>query len=163
MPERATPPDQQLAAMVASLERSVWPGRIEVVPGTPPIILDAAHNWASMTALFRTLEEEFPAARKTVIFGTTRDKDLSGLMRLVREHADRLILTKYHENPRGVSVSELAILARTVNDSPFLTAATPPEALALARTLCIWPDDLMVITGSFYLIAEVRESLVPHG
>ncbi|WP_246128442.1 bifunctional folylpolyglutamate synthase/dihydrofolate synthase [Planctopirus ephydatiae] len=157
--------DGKLDRMVVGLENSVWPGRIELIPGKPPIILDAAHNWASMNALFNTLQDEFKDCRLTVIFGTTRDKDVSGLMRLVRHHADRLILTKYQENPRGVSVQELSIVARTISDQPFLTAATPMEGLAMAREVCGQSsdgkaNDLIVITGSFYLIAEVRGSIL---
>src|SRR5262245_39907495 len=55
-----------------------WPARVEILGHRPLLVIDGAHNGASAEALAETLRTCFPAGRRTLVFGTTRDKDLRG-------------------------------------------------------------------------------------
>jgi dihydrofolate synthase/folylpolyglutamate synthase len=133
-----------------------WPARIEVIATSPTVVVDAAHNWASTEALVRTLEAQFSARRRILIFAGTKDKDVGGLLRLLFPRFDSVILTQYRTNPRGVAVDELAALAQATALRSCHIAADAGAAWRVARRLAA-PDDLICITGSFFIATELRE------
>jgi dihydrofolate synthase / folylpolyglutamate synthase len=133
-----------------------WPARIEVIATSPTIVVDAAHNWASTEALVRTLEAQFSARRRILIFAGTKDKDVGGLLRLLLPRFDSVILTQYRTNPRGVAVDELAALAQATALRSCHIAADAVAACRVARHLAA-RDDLICITGSFFIATELRE------
>ena len=53
---------------------------MEVVARRPAVVLDAAHNGASIAALIETLDESFSVGRRLLVFGTTQEKDLRGML-----------------------------------------------------------------------------------
>ena len=65
-----------------------FPARVELVSARPWIIIDGAHNVDSAEALVQTLNHHLPAGPKTLVFGTTRDKDLAGQLRVLLPHFD---------------------------------------------------------------------------
>lgn len=132
-----------------------WPARIEVVARRPTVILDAAHNVASVWALVRTLQESFNARRRILVFATTQDKQVSEMLRLLLPHFDRVILTRYQNNPRGVSPDVLAHCAREFGDLPVEVCRDPGGAWQAARALAS-DEDLICVTGSFFIAAEMR-------
>lgn len=135
-----------------------WPGRVEIIAERPKVIIDAAHNWESARALMATLEE-IGSVRKTVlVFAATKDKDVAGILRLLLPDFQTIILTRYVENPRGVPLDELSSLVHSMTSRPFHLAANPDMAWQLARKLAS-PEDLIVITGSFFLVAELRSKI----
>ena len=144
------------AAVRQGLARVEWPARVEVVARRPTVVIDAAHNWESARALVATLREEFAPRRRILIFAATRDKDVAGLLRLLIPAFDTVIFTRYLDNPRNVPVHELQSLVHAISNRPVHLAADPTAAWQLARR---WagPDDLIAITGSFFLVAELRD------
>ncbi|MDB5335674.1 MAG: FolC bifunctional protein [Planctomycetaceae bacterium] len=140
------------------LEQVQWPARIEVVGQNPLVIVDAAHNWASISALIQTLDEHFPEKSRIAIFAATRDKDVQGMLRQLLPRFDTVILTCYQSNPRSVPVEQLFAMTRTVSDRHVHLARDPQSAWNMARKLA-GPQDLICITGSFFIAAEVRELL----
>jgi dihydrofolate synthase / folylpolyglutamate synthase len=137
----------------------VWPGRVEVVSRRPTIVIDAAHNWESVRALVATLREEFRPRRRLLIFAATRDKDVAGLLRLLLPVFDTIIFTRYVDNPRGVPAQELQSFVRSVSNREVHLAEDPSSAWHLAQR---WAglDDLIVVTGSFFLVAELRDLIL---
>lgn len=146
----------------------VCPARVEVVARRPAVVIDAAHNSASIEALVRVLEESFSAPRRLLVFGTTLEKDLRGMLGQLLGRFDRVLFTRYLENPRGVPPEELLALAaelsfgRPVQQavqegivSETAIAPTPAEAWDLVLREAE-PEDLVCITGSFFLAAEMR-------
>jgi dihydrofolate synthase / folylpolyglutamate synthase len=133
-----------------------WPARVEVVGDAPPVILDAAHNWESTRALVQTLAADFHPRRKLLIFACSRDKDHKGLLRQLVPHFDTIILTRFQDNPRSVPADELGSFLESIADLRTHRAADPVSAWKLARLLA-QPDDLIAITGSLFLVAELRE------
>ena len=149
------------ASIDAGLNAVRWPLRIEVLRNSPLVIADAAHNVASLAALVATLRD-VPAQRRTAVFSASRDKDIAEMLRITGEFFDRIILTQFTDNPRAVPVAELAAIAREATDVDCTTFESSRDAwhAALAASE---PSDLICITGSFFLAAELRDVIRAEG
>jgi dihydrofolate synthase/folylpolyglutamate synthase len=132
-----------------------WPARVEVLGQRPLLVIDGAHNGASAEALADTLRTCFPATRRTLIFSTTRDKDLQGQLQALLPLFDEVIATRYRENPRSLSSETIVSAVLMLTGRTAHIAADPAEALELARSLTP-PDGLICVTGSLFLAAESR-------
>ena len=146
-------------AVRQGLAQLQWPARIEVLGRNPTVIVDAAHNWASAQALVATLRQDFSQRRRILVFATTRDKDVRGQLRLLLPEFETVILTRYVDNPRSVPPEELRSVVSTLGDHPAHVTEEPAAAWKLARRLAD-PEDLIVVTGSFFLVAELRDLIV---
>jgi dihydrofolate synthase / folylpolyglutamate synthase len=138
-----------------------WPARIEVVGERPWLVIDGAHNPASSAALADTLLTCFPPARRTLVFGTTRDKDLAAQLRVLLPLFDVVIATRYVENPRSVAPEDIAAATLELSGHTALIAPDPADALELASQLTA-PENLICVTGSLFLAAETRAIVMPH-
>ena len=140
------------------LARVRLPARVEVVRRQPTVVVDTAHNVASVQALVETLRTHFPRAgsRWTLLAAMTSDKDTLGMLAELAATFDRFALTQYCNNPRSVAPLELANLLGQFTDRPCSVHSTPEEAWqSLAPSL--QPNELICVTGSFYLAAELRQ------
>ena len=138
-----------------------WPARVEVVGERPWLVIDGAHNAASAAALADTLLTCFPPTRRTLVFGTTRDKDMETQLRALLPLFDVVIATRYIENARAVAPEDVAAAVFDLSGHAALIAADPAEALELARQATA-PEDLICVTGSLFLAAESRAIIMPH-
>lgn len=147
--------------VTAGLSRTVWPARIESVSHRPKIIVDTAHNEPSIAALVRTLAESMPASGKKVcLFAVSNDKPYAEMLTRLAPAFDELYLTKYGNNPRCVPPERLAEVMEKID--PKKRARVFPvarDALDSARETA-QADDLICITGSFFLAGELRPWLV---
>ena len=143
-----------------AIGRLKWPIRIETIGHDPTVIVDAAHNWASLGALIDTLETDHAglanSSRRVLIFATSRDKDVDGSLRRLLPHFDTVILTQFQDNPRAVPIATLHRRVRELFDAPVHATTDPASAWHLARKLA-GRDDLVCVTGSFFIAAEIRE------
>jgi dihydrofolate synthase/folylpolyglutamate synthase len=115
---------------------------------------------ASTQALVSTLEQDFATAmRRVLVFAATRDKDVAGMLRLLLPRFDSVVLTQYQTNPRVVPIDELAALVQATASQPCHVAVDPASAWRLASHL-VTPDDLICVTGSFFIAAELRELIL---
>jgi dihydrofolate synthase/folylpolyglutamate synthase len=159
-------------ALRRGLTAARTPARIEVLAERPTVIVDVAHNVASIEALLEVLRQRFAARRRVLVFASSKDKDTAGMLRLLLPQFDSVVLTQYVENPRAVEPEQLHQLAQTVvrsgnepaatNGQPAVliyTAATPAEAWEIARESAE-ADDLICVTGSFFLAAELRPQVL---
>jgi dihydrofolate synthase/folylpolyglutamate synthase len=157
--------------VVVALAEVRWPARIEVVRRAPLVVLDCAHNAASVDALARTLQTSFPdhvgstagtRARRSLLFGASRDKDLAGMLSILAPLFDRLYLTQYTGSARCASPDALLGAVRTCGlDLPTRAEPDPLRAWQLAVDEAK-PDDLICATGSVFLAGELRAALVHH-
>ena len=138
-----------------------WPARVEVVAESPWLVIDGAHNVAAAQALAETLRTCFPPSPRTLVFGTTRDKDLRGQLQALLPDVDAIVATRYVENPRSVPPEEIAAAVLEIDGRSALVAADPAEALELARRLTPQPG-LICVTGSLFLAAETRALVLPE-
>jgi dihydrofolate synthase/folylpolyglutamate synthase len=148
-------------AVRRGLAAAVCPARVQVLARRPTVILDAAHNVASIQALVETLDESFVARRRYLIFATTRDKDAFHMLRILLPSFDEVLLTRYVSNPRGVPVEDLmsvATAARPELADRAKAYPTPIAALAALREQ-VGGDDLVCIAGSFFLAADLHGEL----
>ena len=143
------------------------PARIEQVRPAPAIILDVAHNLASIEALLTVLRERFGSQRRIAIFASSKDKDYAGMLKLVLPAFDIVFLTQYIHNPRAVPAETLLAAALELRRAaangngryPIIHATVrPQDALRLARAVAA-QEDLICIAGSFFLAAELRPLL----
>lgn len=139
------------------LREAQCPVRIEVVSEKPLVVLDAAHNWASAGVLVETLASYETAGRRVLIFATSRDKDVPGLLRRLMTGFDCIILTEFQSNPRAVPIEQLRSTARRMTGRPLHATKFPSDAWDLATRLCPH-DGLICVAGSFFLAAELRSA-----
>jgi dihydrofolate synthase/folylpolyglutamate synthase len=134
-----------------------WPARVELVGTHPYTIVDAGHNPASMAALRETLRELLGHRRLVLLFGMLATKDYHTVTSLIAPIADQIVTTR-PENPHALSAAELAAEVRRYTRN---VVAIDDWRLALgeARRLTR-PDDVLVVTGSFYFVGEARERLL---
>ena len=146
------------AAIRRGLAAVTCPGRIEVLRERPLVVLDTAHNGASMRALVETLGAGCAGGRRTVVLAATRDKDLRAMLAAWVGRCDRLILTRYEKNPRSAAPEDLACIAAELGFADVEIAATPSNAWRAARA-GLAESDLLCVTGSFFIAGEIRELL----
>ncbi len=151
-------------AIVDGIAGARCPARIEVMAERPWVIVDTAHNAASIEALIAVLRESFAAKRRVLIFAATRDKDALGMLQLLLPHFDSVILTQYHNNPRSMRPADLRqLVARVAFGSTSQARAAPTVSIA-PDPLAAWQrcrreidaESLVCVTGSFFLAAELR-------
>ena len=134
-----------------------WPARVEVIARRPCVVLDAAHNTASIEALITALDESFAPRKRWLVFATTQEKDVGGMVRLLLPKFDRVIFTRYTQNPRGVPVEELTAIAESTSHRNWQAAADPQAAWDAIHALGPSPEDLICISGSFFIAAQMRK------
>jgi dihydrofolate synthase/folylpolyglutamate synthase len=132
-----------------------WPARVEVVGEAPWVVIDGAHNVASAEALAGTLRSNFPRVPRTLVFGTSKDKDLAGQLRALVPLFDAVVATRFVENPRAVEPSAVAEAVARLGGPPVEVAPDPALALEAARRLTP-SSGLICVTGSLFLAAEAR-------
>jgi dihydrofolate synthase / folylpolyglutamate synthase len=147
------------AAIAEGLASARWPGRLEIVPGDPPIVLDGAHNGDSAHKLVESLAEVFPGRRLVLVFGTSQDKDLARILAELMPAASVLVLTR-SDHPRAwTDLEDLGARASALRpDVQMVIAPEVPHALEQARRLA-GPADLICVTGSLFVVAAAREAL----
>ena len=138
------------------LSRTSWPGRLELLSRQPALVLDSAHTRDSATRLRNALDI-FPRRRLILLFGVSGDKDVSGMLEVLGEEADTIILTRsFH--PRAADPARLAPIVRTLfPDKPVILTDVSASGLQRALELA-GPEDLILVTGSIFVVAAVREA-----
>lgn len=140
--------------IVAGIEDVRHPGRLELIPHDPPILLDGAHNPAGAEAL-RDYLDEFGRRPLTLVFGAMSDKNLAALGEILFPLADHLILTAI-DNPRAASLDALQTIAAQFARGSVTKSESVGDAFqaALRQTPS---DGLICVTGSLYLIGEWKQ------
>ncbi|APZ91297.1 bifunctional folylpolyglutamate synthase/dihydrofolate synthase [Fuerstiella marisgermanici] len=158
-----------IAKGVAGVE---WPLRFEIFQSEPTIVLDAAHNPDSVTALVETFRAAFgDRATRVLIFGSSQDKDAQAMLKILMPEFSHVIVTEFLTNPRAVARQQLLDWATTHRDSdcgkissPSIAIAdSPAAALQAGQATCNsleTADSIICVAGSVFLAAEVRELLV---
>ncbi len=129
-------------------------GRMEMICDTPRIMIDAAHNAASIRALMHAIGQNIPYDSMVVIFGCNSDKDVEGMLNQLQYGADKVVFTRSN-SAKAVSPQDLADMYTEICSKMYQTATSLGEALGLAKN-AVGREDLICITGSFYLIGEAK-------
>jgi dihydrofolate synthase/folylpolyglutamate synthase len=128
-----------------------WPGRFQILNHKPLVVVDGAHNTYSMKKLIENIKKYLTWKNCYVIFGTSCDKDISGMARGLQTLSHQIVITS-SSHPRAASVASLSEIFKHRNVVP-VEIATVDEALSqtmahMAKT------DLVLITGSLFVVAE---------
>jgi dihydrofolate synthase/folylpolyglutamate synthase len=144
------------AAVRSGLASVSWPARFQRVRRAPDLILDGAHNAASAAYLRETLGRLYPGRRVLAVIGLGADKDVEGFSRELGPALAAVYLTR----SRTMKAAPAERLRRALSGFALAIAetATVAEALALAL-LEARSEDVVVVTGSFYVIAEAMTVL----
>src|SRR5687767_5733286 len=145
------------ARAMEGLARTVVPGRMEMVSTNPRILVDCAHNAASVDAMMRAIGQHIPYDSMVVIFGCCGDKDVTGMLERITSGADKVIFTKV-DNIRSADPNELAASYIERFGKMAQVAPTLEDALAIANR-AVTKEDLICITGSFYLVGEAKKHI----
>lgn len=131
------------------------PGRMELAWKHPRILLDGAHNGASLGALVKTVGAHVPYDSMVMVFGCAADKDIAVMLEKLDMGADKVIFTRSSLNPRACEPRELQRRFQEVSGKMSQVENSLKEALNLAAK-AVTKGDLIVVTGSFYLVGEAK-------
>lgn len=143
--------DNAIARGIATAE---WPGRIEKIHALPDIYLDGAHNPGAARELAKFLVENVAGRKIVMLYGALRDKAVDEIAGLLFPLAAEVIFTEARTT-RAISASQLADIAGH-HAARFSVVPSAEQALdaALAKAA---PDDAIFITGSLYLVGQLRQ------
>ena len=146
------------SAIRAGLLAARCSGRLEWFAGRPPVLLDGAHNPLSARMVRSVLDGVFAASSITLVLGIAADKDVRGIVRQIVPRARRVICTR-SRHVRALEPDQLAEAVRPHARERPLIEPDANCALDRARELTK-PDDLICVTGSFYLAGALRPRLL---
>jgi dihydrofolate synthase/folylpolyglutamate synthase len=132
------------------------PGRLEVIGRSPVVVLDGAHNPGGAEALARTLAEAFVWSRLHVVLATSSNKDLDGVVAALTPLTDVWYAAR-NESVRSFPAEHVAARIAAAGGR-VADLGTVAEALAAARDAAA-EDDLILVTGSLYTVADARRAL----
>ncbi len=133
-----------------------WPGRLEVVAGAPLLIVDGAHNPDGIETLVREVQPLLRGrGRLWLLFGVMRDKDWTAMVEAVAPLAGAVIATSV-PSPRGELPERVAAAFGPLK--PTEVMVDPVTALAALRRRA-QPEDVIVVTGSLFLVGAVYPHL----
>lgn len=139
------------------------PGRFQIVPGQPTLVLDVAHNAQSVAALALNLDQMGFFPRTHAVFGAMRDKDLSALLAKLSPLVDHWHLCNL-DTARAATADELAAAVQAMPRQQPVTVQThaDPAAALAAAVAAADPADRIVVFGSFYTVGGVLKDGLPR-
>ena len=147
-------------AILDGIEGARFSGRLELIDGGSPLLLDGAHNAAGARVLNDYLDKHADGP-VTLIFGAMKDKKLGEIAKLLFPRATQLIITA-PRNPRAAEPENLRRLAMDhLSYNNIHVAASVGEALRKAKEISP-PGALICVTGSLYLVGEIKSALDEH-
>ena len=140
-----------------ALEKTRWPGRLEVVSREPLMILDGAHNPHAIKALVATLQERFTDYRKEILFTCIKTKALEDMLDLLGAIPDTELILTHFDDSRATDESVLKEAAKSRNLS------YQDWQDFLEQKLTDKKEDkktVRIVTGSLYFLSQVRAYLM---
>ncbi|MDD5486957.1 MAG: bifunctional folylpolyglutamate synthase/dihydrofolate synthase [Dehalococcoidales bacterium] len=153
------------AIIEEGLRQVKWPGRFQIVSTHPLVIVDGAHNPEAIKALLASLQyylagHNSDSAGKTLIFGTSRDKDIAGMVSLFKDYFSRIIITRA-AHPRSMD-TEIIKESLAGYKGEVILAGTVNQALQKALS-SVSPDELVIAAGSLFIVGEALAGLKAAG
>lgn len=138
------------------IEKTVWPGRMEVISKEPLIIIDGAHNPGAVLELRKTLDLYFTNKRITFIMGVLSDKDFSKEAEIIADRAERII-TITPNNSRGLDGHKLAETLVKYNHNVQVADSLKQAAEESIDTIKENRADMILAFGSLSYLGELKQ------
>lgn len=147
-----------------AMEECTIPGRMERVFYRKPVFLDGAHTPKSMENLTRTFRTVYQGTGGVAIFCCVSGKDYESLCSIILKSFNTVIVSR----PGTFKKSNPALIAQTLESKAPVYCSTGKKNIiletdvdkALARALALCEDgQAILVTGSFYMVGEVKEAL----
>ncbi|WP_337877926.1 bifunctional tetrahydrofolate synthase/dihydrofolate synthase [Caldimonas sp.] len=141
------------------------PGRFQIVPGQPTLVLDVAHNPHAVATLAENLDQMGFFPRTHAVFGAMADKDVSGILRRMHPLVDAWYFT---DLPTARALPGADLLRRwqalpTRSPAPAVASVHPSATEALQAALSAAdPADRIVVFGSFFTVGGVLQGGLPR-
>jgi dihydrofolate synthase / folylpolyglutamate synthase len=137
----------------AGLLQAENPGRFQVMPGLPAVILDVAHNPQAARALAASLAAMGGGGRTLAVFAMLKDKDIAGVIAAVKPHVTHWYFAGL-DGPRGAGAAQLA---QAFQSASVAAATACPDVAAAYAQACDMAaqNDKIVVFGSFFTVAAV--------
>lgn len=140
----------------AGMESVRWPGRLEILPTCPSVIIDGAHNLDSARRLADFLSDYSAGRPITLVIGILDDKPYSLMLRSLVPLADRVIFTR-PKIDRSLPTEKLVTAAQPfLKDFEVIENVGEAVMRAIETTL---PENLVCIAGSLYVVGEAKEAI----
>ena len=140
------------------LATAQWPGRLELLQSEPLVFLDGAHNPAGARALVRFWEENFADRRVVLVYGAMRDKAVPEIAEILFPKAAAVVLTR-PEQFRAAAPETVRELASHLNANILIEPV--PEAALAAALAAASPQDVIFVTGSLFLVGDIKRRWAP--
>ncbi len=133
------------------------PGRFQVLPGKPLVILDVAHNPHAARGLSASLHALPSGGRVIAVFAMLKDKDIAGVARALSAQVDEWLVAGLG-GPRGADATRIAQELHSVGvQAPIRCFDSPAEAYRCAISAA-GQDDKILVFGSFYTVGSVLQA-----
>jgi len=135
----------------------VWPGRMEYFPGLPAILLDGAHNPDGIIALAQGLVQLFPDRKIRLVTGILGNRPVERMATLFTSVLGENLKQVYATTVPDPKAAPCLRVARSFQAVEVESEAIPHPLAALETALsALEPDELLVVTGSLYLVGYLR-------
>lgn len=131
----------------SALDKTVWPGRLQIIKHKPIILIDGGHNIHGIDAVVKSIKG-LTNQKIHVLFTALKDKEIDKMLRALDEIASDYIFTTINDS-RASSIMD--ILA--VNQKPYKAIDDYKEALSYLDNF--GPDEIILVTGSLHFISLV--------
>ena len=136
------------------LHEVVLPGRFQVLPGRPTVVLDVAHNPHAARALAANLMRQPCNGRTLAVLGMLNDKDIAGVIRELIGRIDHWFVGGLPP-PRGATAQALQVHLTEAGATGVVTPCEDVASAYRAACLAAAQDDRILVFGSFYTVAAV--------
>lgn len=133
-----------LPTMKVGLEKTIWPGRLDVVSTKPFILVDGAHNDDGIACLHQFLQETKLPHPKVLVLAVKKGKDMKELLKLIIPRFEHIIITQGTYEPEDTGV-----IAAQIKGGVEIPDAK--QAIAAGKKM-LGENDMMLVTGSLYMI-----------
>jgi dihydrofolate synthase / folylpolyglutamate synthase len=138
------------------------PGRFQIVPGQPALVLDVAHNAQSVAALALNLDQMGFFPRTFAVFGAMHDKDLAAIVQRIAPLIDAWHVTDL-PLPRAATAQQLAaVVGPLVASRASVQMHADPQQALSAAVAAADPTDRIVVFGSFHTVGGVLKNGLPR-
>jgi dihydrofolate synthase/folylpolyglutamate synthase len=143
-------------AIERGIRETRWSGRLHVVPGSPEVLFDVAHNPDGAWSLRAALSHMYPERRLVVLFAAMKDKAVAEMASILFPLA-HTVVASHADNPRAASPEEIAQAAARTG-AEIIQEPEIGRALETAKALA-GADGVVVVTGSIYLVGDVMRRM----